>query len=249
MLSSNELSNLYKIISDENQTFESISRSFLELFKESDHMRIVMSIYILIKDNLFNLTQRIISLYIIYLMKNKFNFEVSPFIPLVIENIQRTNHNTEQNFLIDFLNNQINYTNTTVKHFLNDNTKKNSHQNIQYLQMIYKKYQFDKGIYGASPKIYDYMRYVIYDRKKREVKNIDNHKNLNIENHINIKEEITMNYSAPNYISYYPRSENKKFVDKEPIWIMPQLKHNFIWEKEDEKEKKESEEKDGEEKK
>ena len=92
-------------------------------------------------------------------------------------------------------------------------------------------FEFDKGIYGASPKIYDYMRYVIYDRKKREVKNIDNHKNLNIENHINIKEEITMNYSAPNYISYYPRLENKKFVDKEPIWIMPHLKHNFNWEK------------------
>ena len=71
MLSSNELSNLYKIISDDNQTFESISNSFGELFQESDHMKIIMSLHILIKDNLFNTTQRIISFYILYLMKSK----------------------------------------------------------------------------------------------------------------------------------------------------------------------------------
>ena len=117
MLSSNELSNLYQIISDENQTFESISHSFEETFKEIDHMKVIISLYILIKDNLFNTTQRIISFYIIYLLKNEFKFEVSPFLPLIIESLQKTNLNTEQNFLIDFLNNQIDYINTTVKHF------------------------------------------------------------------------------------------------------------------------------------
>ena len=73
MLSSNELSNLYKIISDEDQTFENISHTFSESFKESDYMRIAMSLCILIKDNLFNKTQRIISFYILYLLKRKFN--------------------------------------------------------------------------------------------------------------------------------------------------------------------------------
>ena len=232
MLSSNELSNLYKIISDDNQTFESISNSFGELFQESDHMKIIMSLHILIKDNLFNTTQRIISFYILYLLKSKFNFEISPFLPLILETIQKTNHNSEQNFLIDFLNNQIDYINTTVKHFVNDNTKKINNQNIQYLQLLYKKYQIEKGIFGASPKIFDLSRYVLYDRKKSEIKNLDNHKNIQLENYLSAKDEINLNYSNPNYMSFCPKIDNKKFLDNEPIWIMPNLKHNFIWEKE-----------------
>ena len=232
MLSSNELSNLYKIISDDNQTFESISNSFGELFQESDHMKIIMSLHILIKDNLFNTTQRIISFYILYLMKSKFNFEISPFLPLILETIQKTNHNSEQNFLIDFLNNQIDYINTTVKHFVNDNTKKINNQNIQYLQLLYKKYQIEKGIFGASPKIFDLSRYVLYDRKKSEIKNLDNHKNIQLENYLSAKDEINLNYSNANYISFCPKLDNKKFLDNEPVWIMPNLKHNFIWEKE-----------------
>ena len=232
MLSSNELSNLYKIISDDNQTFESIYNSFGELFQESDHMKIIMSLHILIKDNLFNTTQRIISFYILYLMKSKFNFEISPFLPLILETIQKTNHNSEQNFLIDFLNNQIDYINTTVKHFVNDNTKKINNQNIQYLQLLYKKYQIEKGIFGASPKIFDLSRYVLYDRKKSEIKNLDNHKNIQLENYLSAKDEINLNYSNSNYMSFCPKIDNKKFLDNEPIWIMPNLKHNFIWEKE-----------------
>ena len=234
MLSSNELSNLYKIISDDNQTFESISHSFGELFQESDHMKIIISLHILIKDNLFNTTQRIISFYILYLMKSKFNFEISPFLPLILETIQKTNQNSEQNFLIDFLNNQIDYTNTTVKHFINDNNKKISNQNIQYLQILYKKYQIEKGIFGASPKIFDLNRYVLYDRKKSEIKNLDNHKNIQLENYLSAKDEINLNYSNANYISFCPKLDNKKFLDNEPIWIVPNLKHNFIWEKESE---------------
>lgn len=248
MLSSNELSNLYQIISDENQTFESISHSFEETFKEIDHMKVIISLYILIKDNLFNTTQRIISFYIIYLLKNEFKFEVSPFLPLIIESLQKTNLNTEQNFLIDFLNNQIDYINTTVKHFLNDNTKKNNHQNLQYLQMLYKKYQIEKGIFTASPKIPDHMRYLLYDRKRIEIKNIDNHKNINIEDYLIIKDELNMNYTEPNYMSFCPKVDNKKFIDNEAIWIMPHLRHNFLWEKENEN-KEGYELKDNEEKK
>ena len=243
MLSSNELSNLYKIISDDNQTFESISHSFGELFQESDHMKIIMSLHILIKDNLFNTTQRIISFYILYLMKSKFNFEISPFLPLILETIQKTNQNSEQNFLIDFLNNQIDYTNTTVKHFINDNTKKISNQNIQYLQILYKKYQIEKGIFGASPKIFDLNRYVLYDRKKSEIKNLENHKNLNLENSLKTNEEISFNSTMSNYISFCPLNENKKFIDAEPIWIMPGLKHKYIWEGNEKNEKGKTEEK------
>ena len=243
MLSSNELTNLYKIISDENQTFESISNSFGELFKETDHMRIIMSIYILLKDNLFNLTQRIISFYILYFLKEKFNHEISPFFPLILESIQKTSHVPEKNFLIDFLNNQIIYINTTVKHFLNDNFEKNNHQNIHYLQMLYNKYQFEKGNINTNSKFYDHMRYVLYDRKKSEIKNLENHKNLNLENSLKTNEEISFNSTMSNYISFCPLNENKKFIDAEPIWIMPGLKHKYIWEGNEKNEKGKAEEK------
>ena len=123
MLSPNELSKLYEIISDENQTFESISRSYEESFKNIDRLRIALSLCILIKDNLLNVTQRLISFYIIYLMKSKFNLDIGPFLPLIIETIQTTKCKTEQNFLFDLLNNQIDYINSTVKNFLKDNTK------------------------------------------------------------------------------------------------------------------------------
>lgn len=235
MLSSDELSNLYKIISDENQTFESIGRSFEALFNESTHMKVVMSLYILIKDNSLNTKQRIISFYILYLMKNKFHSEKSPFLPLITETMQKSNLIAEQNFLIDFLNNQIDYINTTVKNFLNDNTKKNSNQNILYLQILYKSRQIEEGITNASNKNYDQMRQVVYDRKKSEIKNIDNHKNIKLENYLNLKNELNLNFSQPNYMSFYPRLENKKFLEKEAIWIMPHLKHNYIWKKENEK--------------
>ena len=51
MLSPNELSKLYEIISDENQTFESISRSFEESFKEVDKLRMALSLSILINSS------------------------------------------------------------------------------------------------------------------------------------------------------------------------------------------------------
>ena len=243
MLSSNELSYLYKIISDENQTFENISQKFIESFNEADYMRIAMTLYILIKDNLFNKTQRIISFYILYLLKRKFNYEISPVLPLILETIQKTNYKIEQNFLIDFVNNQIDYINTTVKHFLNDNSEKNNHQNIHYLQMLFNKYQIEKGIFGASPKIYDHMRYVLYDRKKSEIKNMDNHTNINLDNCIKTKEEITFNFCTPNYLSFCPLTENKKFIDNEPIWLMPGLKHNLVWEENKKNEREKEEEK------
>ena len=156
----------------------------------------------------------------------------SPFFPLILESIQKTSHVPEKNFLIDFLNNQIIYINTTVKHFINDHTEKHSPQNIQYLQLLYKKYRIEKGNFGVSPKILDFDRYVLYDRKKREIKNLDCHSNIKIENYLNLKDDINLNYSSPNYLSFCPKVDNRKFFDKEPIFFMPYLKHNFFWEKE-----------------
>ena len=229
MLSPNELSKLYEIISDENQTFESISRSYEESFKNIDRLRIALSLCILIKDNLLNVTQRLISFYIIYLMKSKFNLDIGPFLPLIIETIQTTKCKTEQNFLFDLLNNQIDYINSTIKNFLKDNTKNSYNKsNIILLNNLYMQYSNDKI---TDNKMNDYIRHFLYDRKKNDLRNIENHYNINLKNDINTEEEMSLNYFQPNYMTFYPRINNEKFIEKEPIWIMPHLKHNLNWEK------------------
>ena len=238
MLSSNELSLLYKIISDENQTFENISNSFAELFNKSDHLKIAMSLCILIKDNVLNLHQRLISFYLLYFMKKNDKLEISPFLPLIIETIQSTKNKIEQNFLLDFLYNQINYLNTSVKNYLQDNTKVVK-MNISQLQMLIEKYNSEKYKNGNNIRMNDYIRHVLYDRKKSDIKNVDNHPNIDIISSINIEDELAFRYFEPNYMSYSPmnlnmniNSDGKKFLDNEPIWIFPNLKHNFIWKNE-----------------
>ena len=236
MLSSNELSDLYKIISDENQTFEKISQSFSELFKKSDNLKIAVSLCILIKDNLLNIHQRIISFYLIYFMNKCDKLEISPFLPLIIETIQLTKNKSEQSFLIDFSSNQINYLNISVKNYIQDNSK-TVKSNIPYLQMLYEKYNAEKNKIGINKKTNDYIRHVLYDRKKSDIKNIDNHPNIDIKNMINLDDELGFKYFEPNYMSFCPMNLNiktggKKFFDMEPIWLMPNLKHNYIWENE-----------------
>ena len=237
MLSPNELSNLYKIISDENQTFESIAKLFNETFQESDQFKIAITISILIKDNLLNITQRIISYYLLYIMKQNFNFQISPFIPIILESILKSNHINEQSFIFDFLNNKINYINSSIKAYIQENTNKfnSNNQILPYLQMIRHKYQLEKNLIGINnQKMNNYIRYILYDRKKGDIKNIDNHQNINLEKNINIEKELTINYYEPSLMSFCSGINNKRFIENEPIWIMPQLRHNYIWENEGE---------------
>lgn len=169
MLSQNELSNLYQIISKENQTFENISQSFSETFNKCDHLKIAITLCILIKDNLLNLPQRLISFYILFLMKKNDKLDISPFLPFIIEIIQNTKNKIEQNFLNDFLCNQIHYLNTSVKNYIQDNTK-TVKINVHYIQMLYEKYNNELNKNGNNKKINDHIRHVLYDRKRVTLK-------------------------------------------------------------------------------
>lgn len=233
MLSSNELSLLYKIISDENQTFENISQEFTKSFEKSDYLKIAISLYTLIKDNLLNVHQRLISFYILYYIQKSEQLEINPFLPLIIETIQLSKNKNEQSFLSDILLNQINYLNISVKNYIQDNSK-TVKLNVPYIQKLYEKYNLEKNKLGNYIKINDYIRHIVYDRKKSDIKNIDNHPNIDISKSINIKNELSYNYFEPNYMSFCPMNANnesgKKFFNMEPVWVMPNLKHNFIWE-------------------
>ena len=238
MISSKELSNLYKLISDENQTFENISKSITELFDKSEYQKIAISLCILIKDNLLNIHQRLISFYILYFMQKSDKLEISPFLPFIIETIQMTKNKNEQNFLFDLLFNQINYLNITVKTYIQTNSK-GAKINIPQLQKLFEKFNDEKNKLGNYKKTNDYIRHILYDRKKSDIKNVDNHPNIDIISSINIEDELAFRYFEPNYMSYSPmnlnmniNSDGKKFLDNEPIWIFPNLKHNFIWKNE-----------------
>ena len=235
MLSQKDLSLLYKIISDNSQTFGKISESFKNSFQNENKSKIATTLIILLSDNLLNIHQRIISYYILYEISKKEQMTANPYIPIILKMLNRSQNKNEQIFLQDFLYNQINYLDITVQNYLNDNTKELK-VNLFQLQIqwdnIYKEIISSKNI---DLKNNDNIRPVIYDRKKNDIKNIDNHNNSNLFNdnkENKIDEGFNFNYFNPNYLSYYP-IKNNNFHNSEPIWLLPQLNHNFIWEKKD----------------
>ena len=232
MLSQKDLSLLYQIISDDNQTFEKISQSYQNNFKKEKQAHVGTTLFILLKDNLLNIHQRIISIYILYEMSKNEKNESNTYIPIILEILQKNQNKNEHTFIMELLSNSLNCLNLTIRNYLNDNSKAFKTSNIK-LQMQWDKFYEDKmNIYLKTN---DQMRPIIYDRKKMDIKNIDNHYNLNLLNNDeenNIEKELNLNYFNPNYMSYYP-TNNNNFFNSEPIWLVPLLKHNFIWDKKD----------------
>ena len=79
-MSQNELSKLYFYISDENQTFENIYKIFSNNFNLESQKRAITAIIILLKDNLLNITQRIICYFILYNISKKDKMETNPLV-------------------------------------------------------------------------------------------------------------------------------------------------------------------------
>ena len=119
MLSQKDLSLLYNIISNKNQTFEDISKTFNTKFNNDSQVKAATSLLILLEDNVLNIHQRIISYYILYVLSNKEKMETNPFLSFVLERLRKSNNKGEQNFLIDFLCCKINYLNLTIDNYLN----------------------------------------------------------------------------------------------------------------------------------
>jgi len=233
MLSQSDISLLYQIISDDNQTFEKISESFKNNFKDENKNKVGTTLLFLLKDNLLNIHQRIISYYILYDLSKDQKMESNPYLLIILEMLRKSQNKNEQNFLLDFLYNQINYLNLTIKNYLRDNTKE-PRINLVQIQMQWDKYYKEiLNKKNINLKTNDKIRPFIYDRKQRDIKNIDNHININLLINSNdgngIEKEFNLNYFNPNYMSYNPTSS--KFINSEPIWLLPSLKHNFIWEK------------------
>lgn len=234
MLSSDDLSLLYKIISDGNQTFEEISNIFRTKFSKDSKSKAATSLLILLEDNLLNIKQKIISYFILYNMPKEEGMDINPFLSFILERLKKSNDKIEQNFLIDYICGQINYLNLTIDKFLKEN-KKEQRINTTQIQMQWNKY-YKEIMRKKNLKIneVDKIRPVVYERKNIYIQNIDNNRNFNIFGNINKNNEINdinlnMNYYKSNYMSFYP--VNNLYFSAEPVWLLPNLKHNFIWDK------------------
>ncbi len=214
MLSPSELTTLYNIISDETKSFEFISNTFQKTYSKSEQFKIGITLWFLIKDNLLNLTQRICSFFILYDMYQLDKTNTIPFIPIVLESLKNSKHSQEKKFLIDFLNNNIIYQ-KTIKNILEENLE---NEKIE-IEKYNEKY---KESTEKIPKIInDWIRPIIYENNTENNKKLFNLSQLT-------PKEVSFNYFEPNYMSYYPNT-NYTFYDDEPLWIIPTLKHNFIY--------------------
>jgi hypothetical protein len=78
-----------------------------------------------------------------------------------------------------------------------------------------------------SDLINDWVRPVIYDKEESlKTKNIENLPPFNFSQLT--PEETSFNYFEPNYMTIYPNS-SYPFYEDEPMWIIPTLKYDFIW--------------------
>ena len=229
MMSQKELSKLYSILLNDNQTFEQISKSFNEEFDIESRNKALNVIIILLKDNMLNLRQRIISYFILYDTSQKGKIETNPFLFIILDRLENSNDKKEQNFLIDFLYKKINYLNMTINQYLNEENRE-MRINLTQVKMQWDKYyQEFLNQNNININSRDKIKATIYNRTNKEIKNINNSPNVNAFSNVNSVEDFNFNYFKTDYMSYRPVNNN--FVSSEPIILMPHLNHNFIWQK------------------
>lgn len=231
MMSQIDLSKLYTFISNSNQTFENISKFFNTEFSAENKNKAITVIIILLKDNLLNINQRIICYYILYDTSQKEKMETNPFLFIILEKLKNSKDKIEQNFLLDFLYKKINYLGKTINEYVNKKPKE-MRINIMQIQMQWDKYYKEllkqKNInINSDGKI----RPFIYDVNNVNIMGINNSfKKFNALDNVNIENKNHLNYFKSDYMSFRPNNIN--FLSSEPIFLLPNLNHKFIWEKE-----------------
>ena len=222
MLSENEFSLLYKIISNKYQTFEQISLNIESCFNNESNILIIKTLLILIDDNSINIHQKIISYYIIHHLHKKAKISNLILLPLVLDKLKKNENKIETNFLVDVFFNKIEYNNKTIEKYIEQNCsiqKLNINQLIIYWEKFYNDNLKDSNI---NINIDCIKRPFIPKDKANSV--IINNK---IDNKINYK-DLNLNFYKSNYMQLF--DINNKLFENEPIWILPNLSHNFIWE-------------------
>lgn len=222
MLLQGELTSLYQIISEESKSFEEVASTFQKTYNKQDQFKVGVTLWFLIKDNILNLSQKLASFYILYDM-NRLEKASNPFIPIILESLQSSSNKVEQKLLVDFLENKIDYQSKSIATFKEENSKLEKVE-IPDINEYWNNYNKSNEKFSSS--ITDWVRPVIYDRKEKDIKNGDSLPPFNIKQLT--PEEVSFNYFEPNYMTYFPNT-NYPYLDDEPMWIMPTLNFDFVW--------------------
>ena len=189
MLSSNELSNIMNLISDESVTFEELISKFNSIFNTANFFKISMTLEILIKDHQLNLFQEISSFYILYYL-NKEEIGYSTFPALALHILNETKIKTIKIILISLLQDSLDNIQLKITDCIKIIEKNKFYQNI------------DKEIINLKNEGYT-------------------HENNNNKNYFSINPVVT----EKKLYDYKEMNNNNELK-----WIIPWLKHNFIWE-------------------
>ena len=238
MLSQTELSTLHQIISDDSKTFESISESFQKSFTKLDQFKVGLCLWKMIKENLLNLSQRLASFYIVYDMYRQEDSKTTPFVPLLLESLEKSTINIEKKMLKDLIEFNSPSSKMTIREYIESGK---SLENIEIPETDIEQYwrMHDSHKEKCIQENTDWISSVLYDNSDNE----NNSNNANNDVTQNVKSQETMpafdiskmspeelNFDSfePNFLTYYPNS-NQQFYNEEPMWILPTLKYDFIW--------------------
>lgn len=224
MISPTELSSLQSLLSDENKTFEHIASSFQKTFSKFEQFKVGITLWFLIKENLLNLPQRLISFYLLYdIYKQEQSLPTTPFIPLLLESLDSSKIHSEKALLISLLDMNFPSSKQTIKQYIDDCSKNPQELKSIDIPQLWKNYNTTKE--QCTKEINDWIRPVIYDDNSKDKcpDNIDMFDLTEL-----TEDEISFNEFKPSYLTYYPNT-NYEIYDNEPMWILPTLKYDFIW--------------------
>ena len=73
------------------------------------------------------------------------------------------------------------------------------------------------------------MRQIIYERNTFSINAINKSVSSNVLSNVHSLNEINLNFFENNYMSFKPNNNN--FFNSEPVFLLPNIKHCFFWEK------------------
>lgn len=222
MLSSNELSNVQNLISDETKTFEELISKFITLFDSSKYFLICMALETLIKDHQLNIYQETAGLYILYHL-NKEVKGYSNFSSFALNILNETKIKVKQIILLNFIKNNFVDLQTKIIDYIKfiEDNKNNEDIDNEIINLKNEGYTHENN----NSKNFFLINPIIFNKKKYDYSPIKQNK---IAKHILDKNNLK--YIEPNYLSYFPFQSKEMIFKNEVKWILPSLKHNFIWE-------------------
>ena len=221
MLSVNDLSNVQNLIDDETITFDELITKFTTNFDNSKYFKICMTLEILIKDHQLNLFQEIVAFYILYYL-NKEEKGYSNFTSLVLKILKETKNKEKKIILLNLMEDKITNKQIKIVDYIKmiENIKIDKNIDKEINNIINEGYTHEnnnKDLYLINPTVSEKKLSDNILIKQNDIQKYSSDKN-------NLK------YIEPNYMLYYPLNSKEFIFPNELIFILPYLKHNFIWE-------------------